>query len=68
LKVVGRATEANTKSKNIEANRGDCVRIPPISAIVRVSYRLKMMSEMKTIQQQQNREQSFAVQHHVIHQ
>jgi hypothetical protein len=33
LKVVGRATEANTKSKNIEANRGDCVRIPPISAI-----------------------------------
>jgi hypothetical protein len=66
LKVVGRATEANTKSKNIEANRGDCVRIP-ISAIVRVSYRLKNMSEMKTIQQQ-NREQSFAVQHHVIHQ
>jgi hypothetical protein len=47
LKVVGRATEANTKSKNIEANRGDCVRIPPISAIVRVSYRLKNVRDEK---------------------
>jgi hypothetical protein len=53
---VGSATEANTKSKNIEANFGDCERITPISAIVCFVSENNFRDEKQLLQ---NREQSF---------